>query len=186
MLQYPITKGIRIKGGLQLNYTRFNVHAFEHAHPVSAGLALNTINMSGVYMSYRSTFYSNFYGIKPITLHNQTWQLSMPVGADLKLAGNDKIGWYAGGTLQPTLIFAGRAYLLSADKRNYVKENGLISRFNMNAAIETFVSFKTAKGITWQIGPQFRRQLFSTTGKQFTIDERLSNYGIKVGFTKLF
>jgi hypothetical protein len=186
ILQYPIAKGVRIKGGLQLNFTRFNISAFEHAHPVSTGLAMNTDNMAGVYMAYRSTFYANYYGIKNITLHNQTWQLSMPIGADIRLAGNEDFGWHVGSTLQPTLVFSGKAYLLSADKRNYVNENGMISRFNLNAAFETFVSFKTGNGLTWQIGPQFRRQLLSTTGKQFTIDERLNNYGIKIGVTKMF
>ena len=54
----------------------------------------------------------------------------------------------------------------------------------MNAGFETYISFKTAAGFTWQLGPQFRKQLFSTNSTQFSIEERIMSYGIKIGLSK--
>jgi hypothetical protein len=79
----------------------------------------------------------------------------------------------------------GKSYLLSSDKRNFIKETSLLNRWNVNAGFETFVSYKTDKGITFQFGPQFRKQLFTTNSKQYIIQEKLNNYGFKFGITKL-
>jgi hypothetical protein len=34
------------------------------------------------------------------------------------------------------------------------------------------------------LGPQYRTQLFSTNTKIYTLEERLQNFGFKVGITK--
>jgi hypothetical protein len=59
----------------------------------------------------------------------------------------------------------------------------MLNRFNVNAGFETYLSFKT-NGYTWQIGPQFRSQIFSTNNKVYSVEERLMNYGFKIGLTK--
>ena len=59
----------------------------------------------------------------------------------------------------------------------------MLTRWNFNAGFETFVSFKS-NGLTWQIGPQFRKQLFTTNSKTFAVEEKLLNYGIKFGVSK--
>jgi Holliday junction resolvase len=64
-----------------------------------------------------------------------------------------------------------------------VKESDMLNRFNLNAGFETYLSIKT-KGVTWQIGPQFRKQLFSTNDKTYSIEEKLLNYGLKIGVVK--
>lgn len=183
-LQYPLFKGLKLKAGLQLNYTRFNISAFSNAHPNATSLTMNNGNNGQVYELSRSTPYSNIVGLNSQKLHNQTYQLSLPIGADIKLAGIDNVEWYAGATIQPTFVFAANSYLVSTDRRSYVKENSMLNHFNMNAGFETYISFKTAAEFTWQIGPQFRKQLFSTNSSRFSIEERIMSYGIKIGVSK--
>jgi len=183
-LQYPVFKGIKIKAGLQLNYTRYNITAFENAHPSITSLEMLSEVNGKPYELYKTTAYSNNAGLKPVSLHSQTFQLSIPVGADVKLAGNDFFEWYAGATIQPTLVFAASSYLISTDRRNYVKDNSMLNHFNMNAAFETYISFKSPGGLTWQVGPQLRKQLYSTSTKFYTVEERLMGYGLKIGFIK--
>jgi hypothetical protein len=181
-LQYQLLKVVKIKAGIQLNYTRYNAHAFENHHPISTSLTMNT-NNGGAYEVFRTTAYSNTYGLNPVKLHNETYQVSIPFGADLRLFSSNKISWYAGAALQPTWIVFGNSYLVSSDRRNYIKDNSMLNRFNMNAAFETYVSFKTDT-YTWQIGPQYRSQLFSTNNKTYSVEERLVNFGLKIGVTK--
>jgi hypothetical protein len=183
-LQYPIFKGVKLTAGVQLNYTRYTIRAFGNAHPTTTSITMNEGRDGQLYELYRSTPYSNTYGLKSVSLHNQTYQLSLPIGADIKLAGIDNLEWYAGATIQPTFIIAAKSYLISTDRRSYVNENSLLNHFNLNAGFETYISFKTAAGLTWQIGPQFRKQLFSTNSKQFSIEERLMSYGLKIGISK--
>lgn len=183
-LQYSIIKGLSIKGGLQLNYTRYTTNAFENSHPFSTQITLHDFATNSNYEIYKTTPYSNKSGLDAVKLHNETFQLSLPIGADLKLAGNEKIQWNVGATIQPTFIIGGKNYLISSDMRNYVKQTDLLSKWNLNAGLETFITFK-ANEFTWQIGPQFRTQLFSTNSKQYVVEERLVNYGIKLGVSKI-
>ena len=182
-IQYSIFKGVKLKGGLQLNYTRYNSHAFQNTHPVSTKLTMNDYKTNTSYEEYRTTPYSNKNGLEAAKLHNETFQISIPMGADLKLIGNENLQWNFGVTIQPTYIAAGKSYLISSDRRNYVKETSMLNKWNLNAGFETFISFK-ANGLTWQIGPQFRTQLFSTNSKKFAVEERLINYGLKFGVSK--
>ena len=53
----------------------------------------------------------------------------------------------------------------------------------MNAGAEAYRSYNH-NGVKWQVGPQFRYQLFSSYNKAYPIKEYLMEYGIKVGITK--
>ena len=183
-LQYAILKGLTVKGSVQLNYTRYNTNAFENSHPFSTQLTLHDFATNTNYEILRTTPYSNQSGLKATKLHNETFQISIPIGADLKLMGNEKIQWNIGATIQPTFIAGGKDYLISSDKRNYVKEPSLLNKWNLNAGLETFITFKF-NGLNWQVGPQFRTQLYSTNSKQYIVEERLLNYGIKFGVSKI-
>ena len=183
-IEYIIFKGVKLKVGLQLNYTRYNSNAFQNTHPVAAKLSMHDYNTNSSYEEYRTTPFSNQSGLEATKLHNETFQISLPIGADIKLIGNENLQWNVGFSVQPTYVPAGRSYLISTDRRNYVGDNSMINKWNLNAGFETFVSFKSDNGITWQVGPQFRTQLFSTNSKRFDIQEKLINYGIKVGISK--
>lgn len=181
---YDLFKNVKIKGGVQFNYTKYNIHAYDNYHPTLTSLTMNNDNNGLSYETYRGSTYANSYGVDAVKLHSQTYQLSIPLGVDLRLAAVDNIEWYAGATVQPSLVLGGSSYLLSSDTRNYVPGNEFLNRFNLNTGFETYLSFKTKNGYTWNIGPQFRKQIFSTSHKIYSIQERLVNYGIKFGISK--
>lgn len=180
---YPLFKWVKVKTGVQLNFTRYNTEAFENSHPVATTITLN-YETGQPYQASRTTPYSNNEGITPLKLHNETFQISLPMGMDVKLAGTDNLQWNIGATIQPSYVIGGKSYLISSDKRNYIKETSLLNRWNLNAGFETFISYKT-NGFTLQFGPQFRKQIFTTNSKRYTIEEKLTNYGFKFGISKL-
>ena len=183
---YSISKKLNIKIGVQLNYTNYNINVFELKHPTMTILALNDFNSGLPVLSSRSTSLANTEGVYNKKLNNNTYQISLPLGADIKLAGNDNLKWFAGATIQPTYIAGGNAYFISADLKNYVADNSLIRKWNLNAGIETFISYKTKSGITLNAGPQMRYQLLSTYSKEYTYDEKLYNFGLKIGIITRF
>jgi hypothetical protein len=182
---YSAAKNIRFKAGVQANYTNYVINANETNHPTSTNIMLNDLNSGLPYMESRSSTLSNISGYKTTKVHNTTYQLSLPIGFALKLAGNNNLEWYTGATVQPTFVFGGNANLLSFDRNSYVKDPSLIRQWNVNAGIETYIHYKFA-GSTLQIGPQFRYQLGSTYSKKYTLTENLYNIGIKVGVLKNF
>ena len=184
---YPYSKSIRIKGGLQVNYTNYKVYAHELGHSSITTLLLNDRYSGGVELSQRSSELANL-SVKggDNKLNNSTVQVSLPIGADVKLAGKNKLQWFAGATVQPTYVLFGNAYLISSDMKNYVYDADLLRKWNLNAAVETFISYKTKKGITFSAGPQLRYQLFSTYSKTYSYDEKLYNVGIKLGMIRNF
>jgi hypothetical protein len=177
--QYQLSKNIRLKTGLQANYTNYISKATELLHPTQTSLAV-----IGIQNTTRSSLYSTEDG--GTNLNKTTWQVALPIGLDIKLAGNDKLKWYIGATAQPTYILSGSAIVLSADAKNYITENSFLRRWNLNTAIETFVSFKPSAGITLNVGPQFRYQILSSYKKTYNYTEKLYNVGVKVGLTTNF
>jgi hypothetical protein len=184
-LVYSAAKNIRLKIGVQANYTSYIVNANQTNHPILTTLMLNDLNSGYPYMESRPSTLSNIFGYKTSKIPNTTYQLSLPVGFALKLAGNSNLEWYAGATLQPTFIFGGNANLISFDRKSYVKDPSMIRQWNLNSGLEIYIHYKFA-GSTLQIGPQFRYQLGSTYSKKFTLNENLYNVGVKVGVLKNF
>ena len=169
---------------MQLNYTRYNAHAFATNHPIATSITMNADDDLQTYEVFKTSDYSNTFGLSPAKLHNETYQLSIPIGADFKLASVDNFSLYAGATIQPTLLLYGKSYIISTDRRSYVQDPSLLNRFNLNAGFEMYVSYKTQDGYTWQLGPQYRAQIFSTNTKLYSVEERLQNFGFKIGLTK--
>ncbi len=184
-LIYNINKTLRLKTGLQFNYTNYISMADKLNHPTETSLLLN--NGSGYTAAPRiSNFVNTVNGQKNQKLNNTTIQISMPVGADIKLTGNGRVKWYAGATLQPTFVSGGNVFAISADSKNYIEESSLLRKWNMNTSIETFISYKTSSGIIINAGPQLRYQLLSTYNTRYSFSEKLYNIGLKLGFTKNF
>jgi hypothetical protein len=175
---------LRVSAGIQANYTRYNIQAYQNAHPVATTLTMNNFRTGTQYEVLRTTKFTNGYGMDEITLHNQTLQASLPIGLEYRIIGKQRIQWYVGTGIQPTLLVNGKAYLISSDRRNYIEESGMLRRWNVNASFETYVSYTGKNGLIWQVGPQFRRQLFSTNVRQYAVEELLNSYGIKVGISK--
>lgn len=172
---YQVNRNLKINAGLQFNVSRYDIRAFTYNGEV-ATIALNSGNDSvSAWTNYR-----NQSGYKQDWLQNLYFSVSTPIGAELKLAGDNKTNIGIAGTLQPTYILSDRAYLLSTDYKNYAEIPWLIRRWNLSTSIETFVAFNTGK-VRWQAGPQIRYQLLSSFQAKYPVRENLFDYGLKIG-----
>jgi hypothetical protein len=177
--QYQLNELVRLKFGAQINYTNFISKVTNLKN--SAVTEIAVINQR--FETYKSNYTTTDGGN---TLNRTNWQVAFPVGADFKILGNDKINWHIGATVQPTYTFAGSNFVLSPDEKYYVAENSLLRKFNINTAIETFVSYKTSGGVLLNVGPQFRYQTLSTYKSQYNYAEKLYNIGVKIGIVTSF
>ena len=182
---YNVNRSLRLKIGLQLNYTRYMVKAYKSAPQVAAYAASNSGGYTGYYAdSIRLvSIYRNFNGYMPVELTNEYFQLAAPVGAEFRILGDRKIEWIVAGTLQPTYNLNNQAYLISTNFKNYAEEPTLIRRWNLATSFETFLSINTGN-FKWQVGPQFRYQLLSSYKNKYPIREYLLDYGFKIGVSK--
>lgn len=184
-LIYSLSKTFRIKGGMQLNYSNYYVHAQQLDHPMGASLLINgndgleMINKPSTIANNQSEEHARKYS-------NNSFQLSLPIGADIRLAGNNRFQWFAGATIQPTYVLSGNAFLLSSDMKNYVFDANFVRKWNLNAGFETFVSYKVNQAVMINAGPQFRYQFRSSYIDKYTYDVRMYNLGIKLGIVQQF
>ena len=178
--RYPVTKGLKIKAGVQFNVNRYEIKAFNYPVEV-ATIALNSGGARRDSFNMLSS-YRNFSGTNANWLQNFYFQISTPVGLEVKLTGDDKIQFGLATTIQPTYILGDRAYLISTDYKNYAEVPWLIRRWNVNTNLETFVAYSTGK-LKWQVGPQVRYQLLSSFIKKYPVKENLFDFGLKVGIS---
>ncbi len=176
--KYPVAKNIKLRGGLQFNLSGYDIKSFTYT-PEVAILALNSGFNQVDYVGSVTT-HRNFNGGKTEWLKNFYFQLSAPIGFEVKLLGNSKTSLGIASTVQPTYIIGDRAYLLSTDYKNYTEVPYLTRRLNVNTNLETFISYSTGK-INWQVGPQARYQLLSSFVDKYPIKENLFDFGLKVG-----
>lgn len=181
VVMYDVTPNFRIKAGLQFNYRSYNIDAFA-ASAERSTIVLDRGPSTDSLILYSSI--SNLAGYKSIELTNKYYQLAVPVGFDLKMAGSKKMNFYVGATVAPTYQFNKSVYVISTDYKNYMKQPDLVRNWNINAAIEAFVTYKVAPGVTMQAGPQLRYQMLPGTTKQYPIREHLMDFGLKVGVVK--
>ncbi len=179
-----LSKRLKIKSGLQFNVTNYNTYAHGLQHPTQTTVPLNDARSGYLRHESYNTTYGNVLGSNFTKLNNQTLQLSLPIGIDYRVAGNDKIKWYMGAGIQPSFIMSGNAYLISSDNKNFVQDDAMLRKWNASANVETFMSIKTPSGIDINVGPQLRYQLLSTYSKRYSYTEKLYNVGIKIGVTK--
>jgi hypothetical protein len=176
--KYSPFKNFKITTGLQFNVSRYDIKAFSNTLEV-ATIALNGGGRQ-VDSLLTITNYRNYNGAKSNWLHNLYFQVSMPIGVEVIIAGDDKVQLGVAGTFQPTYVLGDRAYLISTDYKNYAEVPWLIRRWNANTAFETFVSYSTGK-LKWQVGPQVRYQLLSSFVDKYPVKENLFDFGLKVG-----
>ncbi|HVM87615.1 MAG TPA: outer membrane beta-barrel protein [Puia sp.] len=179
---YRFTRNLSFKAGLQFNYSRYTINAYV-SNPQPAIIALNAFNG---YPGNTITAYTNIGtvgGKATVNLQNQYFQLSIPLGFEMRVIGNEKLQLNIGATVQPSYLLNRDSYLLTSDFANYTQEPSLFRRWNVNGSVEAFISYKTGK-IRWQVGPQFRYQLLSTYTSDYPINENLKGLGIKFGISK--
>lgn len=175
--RYSLNNKVLAKAGLQFNISRYDIGAYFHPTEfttiaMNAGYGADTISVLSNYgnsSSYTPNWIENFY-----------FQVSMPIGAEFILHDNKKTQWGVAGSVQPTYHLGERAYLLTSDYKNYVKVPKLMRSWNVNAGVETFVSYSTGR-IKWQVGPQVRYQLLSSFVREYPVKENLFDIGLKIG-----
>jgi hypothetical protein len=177
--RYPITKNLKLRGGLQFNINRYDIKAYQFNGEV-ATIDLNGGSGNNTISTW--TYYRNYSGYKSDWLKNYYFSVSAPIGAELKLMGNSKTNLGVAGTIQPTYILSDRAYLISTDYKNYAEVPRLIRHVNLNTSFETFVNYTSGK-TKWQIGPQVRYQILSSFHNKYPVKENLFDFGLKVGLT---
>jgi len=180
---YKLTRNLSFKAGLQFNYSRYIIRAF-NSNPELATIQLNSYYG---YLADSITGYTNvrnFSGKSSENLQNKYYQLSAPIGLEMRIIGNGKLQFNIAGTIQPTYLLNRNSYLLTTDYVNYTKEPSLFRKWNVNGGLEAFLSYEIG-GLRWQIGPQFRYQLLSTYTDKYPIKENLIEYGFKIGISKI-
>lgn len=170
---YPVSKWFSITGGLQLSVSKYDIKAYDHPAEV-ATIALRDRSVSAV-SNYRNT-----NGYKENWLRNFYFSASLPIGMELKLSDGEDNYFGVAGTLQPTYVLDKKAYLISADYKNYAEIPSLTRNWNMNTSFEIFSAHKTGK-VNWRIGPQVRYQVMSSFKKNYPIKEHLFDFGLKLG-----
>lgn len=175
--KYPVTKNLKIKGGLQFNINSYSVKTFE-TYTQTATIRVNDQN--GTTYVNSLTNYNNFSGYQSKWLQNFYFQLAAPIGVELKLKGDNTTQFGIASTLQPTYLLGNKAYLISSDYKNYAMFPNLIRHWNLSTSLETYVAYSTGH-LKWQVGPQVRYQLLSSYIKKYPVKENLFGFGLKVG-----
>lgn len=169
----PISPWFRFTAGIQLSVSKYDIKAYQHPAEI-ATIALTDRSVSTV-SNYRNT-----NGYKENWLRNFYFSASLPVGLELRLSDGTKNYFGIAGTLQPTYVLDNRAYLITADYKNYAEMPSLTRRWNMNTSFEVFTQQRTGK-LNWRVGPQVRYQLMSSFSKDYPIKEHLFDFGLKLG-----
>lgn len=181
-LIYKLSDHFILRTGLQLNYSRYQLRAFP-AKPELTTLAVLE-KPTGISDSINAvSTLQNFSGSGSSWFDNEFYQVSMPVGFEWGVLGNSYFQWNIAASAQPVFNFANNAYLLSTDFRRYAQDPSLIRKWNLNAGIETYVSYNMGS-FRWQAGPQFRYQLMSSYKSEYPVKEYLMDFGFKIGVTK--
>jgi Outer membrane protein beta-barrel domain len=178
---YKISKNISLKAGLEFSFNRYYIKTY-NSNPYQASATLNS------YLGYVVDSIGNSSaGIttdkNPQHFQNRYYQLSIPLGVEMKVAGKGKLQVHLGATLQPSYLLNTDAYVLSDDYSTYTKDAQAFRRWNLIAGAEAYISYAIGK-IRWEIGPQVRYQIFSTYKNSYPLQENMLNYGIRFGISK--
>jgi hypothetical protein len=182
-MMYRLTRNLTVTAGLQFNFSRNTMKAYANK-PLRATTDLNSYY--GYYLDSMMARYTtrNFDSKAQINLTNDFYQLSAPIGFELRIMGNERLQLNVAATIQPSYLMNTNSYLLTGDYINYVKGPSQFRRWNLYGGLETFLSYKLANGLRLQAGPEFRYQLLSSFNSGYPIQEHLKGYGLKIGIVK--
>ncbi len=179
---YRISRNISLKAGLEFSFSRYYLNTY-NSNP---GQASATLSSYFGYVADSLTTLANGGGSinkNPERFQNKYYQLSVPIGVDMKVLGKSKFQVHLGATLQPSYLLNTDAYVLSEDFSSYTKDPSAYRRWNLIAGAEAYISYGVGK-IRWEIGPQVRYQIFSTYKNSYPLQENMLNYGIRIGISK--
>jgi hypothetical protein len=178
---YRISKNISLKAGLEFSFSRYYIKAY-NTNPGQSATVLSS------YLGYFADSLMNLNSSgtvnkNPQHYQNRYYQLSVPIGVVMKVAGKEKLQFHIGATLQPSYLLNTDAYLLTDNYNNYTKDPQAFRRWNLIAGAEAYISYGVGK-IRWELGPQVRYQIFSTYKNSYPLQENMLNYGIRIGISK--
>jgi hypothetical protein len=178
-LVFSMNKKLRFRTGVQFNMSQYEMQAYNYNQELvpmtNTGIGHSEVN---AYSTLRT-----MSGFSRTTIRNRHTMISIPVGAEVSLYDKRDIQFNVAGSIQPTFMVNNRSYMISSDLKNYAQAPTLYRNFNLNSALEAFISVK--KGNTkYNFGPQVRYQLMSSFQKEYPISEHLLEYGFKVGMTR--
>ena len=176
---YPLSKKLKLIGGLQFNISKYDIKAYSFPSEV-ATIALRSSYGGTNTVSTMTNYRNTGGGFKADWLRNLYFSASAPIGLEMKLIGNRKTYMGISGTVQPSYIIRNRSYLLSTDYKNYAEVPSLIRRWNINTGFEVFAGYSTGK-LKWRVGPQIRYQAMSSFQKKYPVQEHLFDFGLKMG-----
>lgn len=179
---YRISKNISLKAGLEFSFSRYYINTYNSGQGQSAA----SLSSYFGYVADSLISLSNGSGTidkNPERYQNRYYQLSIPVGVDMKVVSKGKFQVHLGATLQPSYLLNTDAYVLSNDFSSYTKDAEAFRRWNLIAGAEAYISYGAGK-IRWEIGPQVRYQIFSTYKNSYPLQENMLNYGIRFGISK--
>ncbi len=172
----------KFTAGFELTYSGYRITSNE-VHPTFATLTLKDHKTDYDYSKSYVTHYGNGNGEAIVSLRNFSWQVSLPVGFQYVMFGNDKIQFNTNANIEPSFVLKSNSFLLSSEGDNYVNDPTLIRKFNASSNIGVSISFSLGK-LKWQVGPNMRYQWFSTYKSDYTIKEHLVDYGLRIAITK--
>ena len=179
---YRISKNISLKAGLEFSFSRYYINTY-NSNPGQASATLSSyfgyVADSLISMSNGSSSINK----NPDRFQNRYYQLSIPLGVDMKVISTGKFQVHLGATVQPSYLLNTDAYVLSNDFSSYTKDAEAFRRWNLIAGAEAYISYGVGK-IRWEIGPQVRYQIFSSYKNSYPLQENMLNYGIRIGISK--
>jgi len=179
---YHISKNVSLKAGLEFSFSRYYINTYNSSH----GQSQTTLSSYFGYIADSLISMSNGGGSidkNPERFQNRYYQLSVPLGVDMKVVTSGKFQLHLGATVQPSYLLNTDAYVLSNDFSSYTKDAQAFRRWNLIAGAEAYISYGVGK-IRWEIGPQVRYQIFSTYKNSYPLQENMLNYGIRIGISK--
>jgi hypothetical protein len=179
---YHLTNTLAITTGFQFNIRQYNIEAYKSSGELAT---IELLSRSGNVDSVSSiAIYRNNNGYRAAELVNRYYQVSMPVGLQWEVIGNNKVKFNIAANVQPTYTINRKSYVLTTDYKNYTANEAMLRSWNVNSNIEAFMSVKVGE-YRWQLGPQFRYQHLPTFITEYPIREHLVDYGFKVGVSKI-
>jgi hypothetical protein len=177
---YKLSKNFSLKAGLEFSFNRYYIKAY------NSGSSQTSVTLNS-YFGYLTNPINSIPGSgsdkNPQQYQNRYYQLSLPVGAEMKVAGNGRVQLHVGASLLPSYLLNTDAYVLSDDYKGYRKDAQAFRRWNLNAGAEAYISYGVGN-IRWELGPQVRYQIFSTYKNSYPLKENMLNYGIRIGISK--
>lgn len=171
---------LRFNAGMQFNFTNYKITPTDNISLENDDVAFPTI---GNDLSKKG---AQLESSDADALSQSSCQLSIPIGAEVKLAQIDKVTFITGATIQPSLLLSGKKSINISDISNSLSDFGTLRKWNLNTSVETFLRYKLNKNVMINAGTEMRYQLLSTIYSKYFYNEKLYNIGLKMGITTSF